>query len=91
MNEPRISSIMIHSHGSCGMETTFDENVSIDQYIIRFLSEATAYPEAFGASVWYMEKTVHNFDGTYKFDRNGRKKWKRIYINKQLSKRYFGI
>lgn len=85
-----IVAMVYFDRGSQGFEQEYDESVSIEDYVKRFQSEALRLNDANNAVVLYVEKTVHNPDGSFKRDEKGERIMEKLYFNKELFERLFG-
>lgn len=79
MQNPRIIFSSVADFASCGGETLYNKNIPVEAYIQRFEKETNKMVCRTNAVVLSLKVTVHDKDGNFKRDKNGKRIERFIY------------
>ncbi len=82
--EQQINALVLFERGSNGFTEQFDENKSIQHWIEYFTDQTIRNNNCKFPEVFYLQKTVHNDDGTYKVDEFKNRIYETIYLNEKV-------
>lgn len=86
----KIIAMVFFDRGSQGFEEEFNENMSIENYIMDFEGRTKSMSGSRNAVLFYLEKTINEPDGSFKRDQKGERITERLYLNEKVSKAFFG-
>jgi hypothetical protein len=87
----RVVALVFFDKGSQGFEENFDQETSVEEYIQYFESKTKDMNGTLTANLYYIEKSVHDADGSFIMNENGDRVMERIYQNDNLHKAIFNI
>jgi hypothetical protein len=82
--DQRIIAVVFFERGSHGFDEPYNDQWTIEQWLEHFKKETIRANNAKFPVIFYLQRTVHNPDGSFKLDEKGDRVTETLYLNEKI-------